>query len=58
MYKCFDYKCEDCGKIFEDLSESNKVEPTRCIYCDSLNVKRQFPMPTKVTIPGSNQIGS
>lgn len=53
MYTCYDYRCEDCDKVFEELTESNKAEPVRCPHCDSLNVKRQFPKPRKVEVRGS-----
>jgi putative FmdB family regulatory protein len=51
MFKCYDYKCNECDEIFEELLETNKSESVRCPHCDSLDVTRQFPMPQRVTIP-------
>jgi putative FmdB family regulatory protein len=50
MYKCYDYKCSQCDKIFEELTETNKSEPVRCPHCDSLDVTRQFPKSQKVEV--------
>ena len=38
----YDYKCGDCGKIFEvfkGMNDDNKVE---CMHCRKLNTKRVF----------------
>jgi putative FmdB family regulatory protein len=49
----YDYICQECDHRFDDYIESNKSEPIRCPNCDSLDVKRQFPMSQMVMVKGS-----
>jgi len=52
MFKCFDFKCNECDHVFEDYIETSKVEPIRCPKCNSLDVTRQFPFPRKIIVEG------
>ncbi len=53
----YDYICQDCDYKFDDYVETNKSEPVRCPNCDSLDVKRQFPMSQMVMVKGSPYVG-
>jgi putative FmdB family regulatory protein len=54
---CYDYVCQECDHKFEDYIEVNKTEPIRCPSCNSLDVKRQFPMSQMVVVKGSPYVG-
>ena len=54
---CYDYICQECDRKFEDYIEVGKSEPIRCPNCNSLDVKRQFPMSQMVVVKGSPYVG-
>lgn len=35
MLKCFDFECDKCGEIFEDLVEGAAGQPDKCPQCSS-----------------------
>ena len=38
----YDYKCLDCGKIFEIEKGMNETYLPECAYCKSINTARKF----------------
>ena len=40
--KFFDYKCNDCGNIFEVVIENNNKTQIKCNKCGSENTSRVF----------------
>lgn len=39
----YEFKCENCGKIFEALCFTKEDEKeVRCIYCGSKEVKKEY----------------
>lgn len=56
---CHDYKCNKCEKMFEEYTDSDNLNvKVHCPYCGSFEVTKQFPMPRRVTVQGSNQMFS
>jgi hypothetical protein len=61
MLKRFDFLCEKCEAVFEDLVEGHKGEPDMCAECGSLEGFKKLPSimnrPTTIvpSYPGSKR---
>ncbi len=43
----YEYRCEDCGKIFEILQKrTDPEECLKCLYCGSGQLKKMISVPT------------
>ena len=41
----YEYKCDDCGEIFEAIQKISDKKLTNCKLCDNGNVKRLVSSP-------------
>jgi len=44
----FDYKCEKCGHIWEQLLLNGEDDPTHCNKCKSINIRRLIGSPIPI----------
>ncbi|MBN1441300.1 MAG: zinc ribbon domain-containing protein [Planctomycetes bacterium] len=38
----FDYRCQDCGEIFEFFARRRGEEPQKCPSCGSTRLEKEF----------------
>ncbi len=50
---CYDYKCLNCGHVFEQLLATHKTEPLPCPKCKSKNLERLITGPRHFQIKGT-----
>ena len=51
--KLYEFKCEDCGNIFELLKD--EIVKLKCSICGSENIKRMFSLPLIVKDYAKNE---
>ena len=52
----YEYKCGNCGRIFDLLIRSNNVEP-RCKHCQSIDLKRLVSRPGLIRSHSADEAG-
>ncbi len=53
MSPMFDYRCKDCGHVFEQLLATHKTEPLPCPKCKSKDLERLITGPRHFQIKGT-----
>ena len=41
----YDFECEDCGNIFEELADRSSPEPVKCLQCGQSKTRRLISTP-------------
>ncbi|MBL8034218.1 MAG: zinc ribbon domain-containing protein [Leptospiraceae bacterium] len=49
----YDYKCADCGRIFEKFHGMNETPQVSCPECQSINTARQISLGAGIVFKGS-----